>query len=131
MPSSRGIEQCNQQLFSGWTNTSAGDWFDSSNWCGGVPIFSSFTCISNGGTAQISTGTTAEACETFLGQNNCSPFCQNSGQSGNLSVDGGTLHTNNQMHVGYAGKGNVKIGNGGVVSTFGSDIAALAGSSGG
>jgi len=132
-PSTRGIEVCNQILFSSWTTPGAANWFDSPNWCGGVPLCHSFTCISNGGTAQVGTGTTANACETFLGQYQCDPFsCPNSrGSSGNLSVDGGTLNTCNELHVGYQGMGTLKITNGGLVSTTGgADIAAGAASNG-
>src|SRR6202008_746924 len=108
-----------------WTRPSSsgpGDWFDSSNWCGGVPICLGFTCISNGGTAQIiSTDPTSHACETLIGQDNC---CYNPGQSGNLSVIGGTLNTCNELHVGYRGTGTLKITNSGVINTtFGADIA--------
>lgn len=82
------------------------------------------TTISNGGTAQIThADPTASACETFL--------AYNSGTSGNLTVNGGTLHTCNELHVGEAGAGKLTITNGGPVSTtFGADIGAVAGSSG-
>jgi T5SS/PEP-CTERM-associated repeat protein len=79
--------------------------------------------INNGGTAQISTGT-AQACETFLGKDN-------SGQSGNLSVDHATLDQCGDIFVGYVGKGTLSITNGGIVhAKFGASIAAQAGSSG-
>lgn len=94
-----------------------------------MPICQAFTCISNGGTAQItSTDPPANACETLLGEDTC---CYNPGQSGNLSVDGGTLNTCNELHVGYAGTGKLTIKNGGVFNTtFGADIGAVAGSNG-
>jgi T5SS/PEP-CTERM-associated repeat protein len=127
-PSSRGDEQCNQIINSSWTNPGTGDWFVSSNWCGGVPICLGFACISNGGTAQIGPGTQANACETFLGHDYC---CRNSGQSGSLSVNGGTLRTCNELHVGYGGTGKLTITNGGQVNTtFAGDIGAVAGSNG-
>src|ERR1051326_2289031 len=132
-PGSRADLQCHNDLFSSWSNPAAGDWFDSSNWCGGVPICFAITSISNGGTAQIGSGTNANACETFLGQYQGDPFtCENGrGSSGSLSVDGGTLHTCSPMHVGYQGKGNLKITNGGLVSTnFITDIAVGADSYG-
>jgi T5SS/PEP-CTERM-associated repeat protein len=40
-------------------------------------------------------------------------------------VNGGTLNTCNELHVGYSGNGTLKITNGGVVNTtFGADIGA-------
>jgi T5SS/PEP-CTERM-associated repeat protein len=132
-PSSRGdAAQCNQ-LPTAWTYSGSGSWFNSSNWCDGVPLCPFPACISNGGTAQInSTDQAAYACETFLGHFECfGPFCQGSGQSaGSLFVDGGTLNTCNWMHVGYQGTGNLKITNGGLVSSIGADIATGASSYG-
>jgi T5SS/PEP-CTERM-associated repeat protein len=121
-----------------WCNSGAGDWFDPSNWCPYqdyvpgcgeqpvCPIDQGITeaDINNGGTAQISgLAQTARACETFLGYH--------SGQSGNLSVDHGTLDMCNEMHVGYEGTGTLKITNGGLVTTIvGALIASQAGSNG-
>lgn len=112
-----------------WINPGTGDWFDPSNWLDdfghhGVPICPSPAFINNGGTAQISTPTpTANACQLFLGNN--------SGQYGNLIVDHGTLQTCHEMLVGYAGKGILRIQNGGLVSTFyDAAIGAIADSSG-
>jgi T5SS/PEP-CTERM-associated repeat protein len=46
-------------------------------------------------------------------------------------VAGGTLNTCNELHIGYQGTGNLKITNGGLVSTTGgADIATGAGSNG-
>lgn len=131
-PGARADEVCTPGLDTSWTNTGTDDWFQSSNWCNGVPICHSRTCISNGGTAQISSADpVANARETFLGQNACSEGCSNSGQSGNLSVNGGTLTTCNELHVGYAGTGKLTINSGGHVSTtFAADIGAVAGSNG-
>jgi T5SS/PEP-CTERM-associated repeat protein len=130
-PGSRGDEVCNPIIHSSWINSGTGDWFDSSNWCGGVPIDHAFTCISNGGTAQITQADpTAKACEAFLGQFACGPGCPNPGNSGNLSVDGGTLDTFSELHIGYGGTGKLTIKNSGVVNTFGADIGAVAGSNG-
>lgn len=97
-----------------------------------MPICHAFTCISNGGTAQIaSTDPAAEACETFLGQDNCGNACHNSVNSGNLSVNDGTLTTCNELHVGYAGTGKLTVNSGGRVSTtFAADIGAVTGSNG-
>jgi T5SS/PEP-CTERM-associated repeat protein len=126
-PSSRAAPDC--YLLSTWCGTT-GDWFEPSNWCGsGVPHP---YCdpdpvevdINNGGTAQISSADpTAYSCELFLGRN--------SGQSGNLFLDHGTLDMCNEMHVGWEGKGTLSITNGGLVTTvIGANIAAEAGSNG-
>jgi T5SS/PEP-CTERM-associated repeat protein len=115
---------CEAQYVTNWIHQGAGDWFVSSNWDNGVPICLGPVDISNGGTAQIIGLTpTASACETFLGYS--------STESGNLSVDHGTLNTCNELHVGYSGQGTLKITNGGLVSTIAeADIAAAAGSNG-
>lgn len=125
-----------------WDNVAAGDWFDPSNWspyhdyvpgCGEQPVCpidngTTEADINNGGTAQIAhiNGTpppTAHACEVFLGKD--------SGQSGNLSVDNGTLDQCNDMFVGYNGKGTLSIKNGGSVSTLaGASIGTATGSNG-
>ena len=116
-----------------WDNLGAGDWFNQANWgpshnqvpdCGECCLHPWEVDINNGGTAQISgLAQTARACETFLGYH--------SGQSGNLSVDHGTLDMCNEMHVAYGGTGTLKITNGGLVTTvIGADIAAVAGSNG-
>jgi T5SS/PEP-CTERM-associated repeat protein len=83
-----------------------------------------FPTTIQGGTAQITNADpTAQACETFL--------AYNSGTSGNLSVNHGTLHTCNELHVGERGAGKLTITNGGLVTTtFGGDIGAVAGSIG-
>ena len=122
-PSSRGDAQCNWAIPTNWRG-GTGDWFVPSNWDNGVPICVSPAGISNGGTAQItSTDPTAEACETFL--------AYTSGTSGNLSVNGRTLHTCNELHVGEAGAGKLTITNSGNVSTtFAGDIGAMTGSNG-
>jgi T5SS/PEP-CTERM-associated repeat protein len=134
-PGSRADQLCN--CLRSWDNLGAGDWFDPSNWgpnhndvpnCAGVlcPPLSgaSEVDINNGGTAQITgLAQTARACETFLGKD--------SGQSGKLSVDHGTLDMCNEMHIGYEGKGTLSITNGGLVNTLiGGFIAAHAGSNG-
>lgn len=80
--------------------------------------------INNGGTAQISGLTTAEACATYLGKDN-------SQQSGKLSVDHATLNQCGDIVVGDSGTGSLSITNGGLVNTqFDALIAAHAGSNG-
>ena len=134
-PGSRAAALCGCLRY--WDNLNTGNWFDPSNWCpyqdfvpgcGGpiCPIDGGTTeaDINNGGMAQITTNTqTAYACEVFLGKD--------SGQSGSLSVDHGTLNQCNDMFVGYYGKGTLSIKNGGSVSTLaGASIAAASGSNG-
>jgi T5SS/PEP-CTERM-associated repeat protein len=126
-PHSRGDEACNPQIDSSWIGT-IGDWFTATNWCQYVPNAHTLTCI----TAQItSTDPAAEACETWLGQDNCGNACHNSVNSGNLSVNGGSLTTFSELHVGFNGTGKLTINSGGRVSTtFAADIGAFAGSNG-
>ena len=72
-PDSRADAECNCLTI--WTNTGAGDWFNSSNWSTQVPTCTGGICpplngpveaqINNGGTAQITTSG-ASACEVFL-----------------------------------------------------------------
>ena len=114
LPASRAdMPLCGEDLT--WINPGTGDWFDPLNWIDdfgfhGVPICPSPAFISNSGTAQISTPTpTARACQLILGKN--------SGQLGNLIVDHGTLETCHEILVGNAGKGILRIQNGGLVST--------------
>jgi hypothetical protein len=125
------VAQCNDLATTHWINPSTGDWFDPLNWVldvngnHAVPTCISPTSINNGGTAQISTtDQTAYACSLVLGEL--------AGQSGNLIVDHGTLHTCNEMHVGSQGKGTVKIMNtdSSVTNTFGATIGEEAGSYG-
>jgi len=130
-PASRADAECNCETI--WTG-STGDWFNPSNWsnilpdCGGHCIIGGSTeaQINNGGTAQITTPTpTAYVCQLFFGYNN-------SGESGKLSVDHGTLNMCNEIFVGYHGRGTLSITNGGVVSTLpvGASIASLQNSNG-
>lgn len=91
--------------------------------CPGHPVEAQ---INNGGTAQITAPTpTAYVCQLFLAYNT-------STESGNLSVNHGTLHMCNEIFVGYHGKGSLSITNGGIVSTLpvGASIASLTGSNG-
>ena len=116
-PGRRAAGDC--LCFGYWDNSGTGDWFNPLNWgpnhnavpdcgisCGhpwGVDI--------NRGTAQISTqAQTASACEMFIGHN--------SGDSGSLSVDNGTLDQCGDIFVGYGGSGTLSIKNGGFVNTF-------------
>jgi T5SS/PEP-CTERM-associated repeat protein len=135
-PRSRAIELCG--CVRNWDNPSASDWFAPSNWapyhdyipgCGEQPVCpvdggTTEANINNGGTAQISgLAQTAHACEVFLGKE--------SGYSGNLSVNHGTLDQCNEMWVGYQGKGTLSITNGGLVTSLGgASIASLTGSNG-
>jgi T5SS/PEP-CTERM-associated repeat protein len=69
-----------------------------------------------------STTQNAQACETFVSYN---------GGSGYLIVDGGNLHTCNQLHVGSQATGALTIKNAGKVTTIsGADIGASTGSNG-
>lgn len=118
---------CEREVW--WINPGTGDWFDPLNWIDiygehGPPDCHFPAYISNGGTAQISTPTpTARVCAFTLGVN--------SGQPGNLTVDHGTLETCHELTVGSAGKGTLRITNGGLVSTaYRASIGAAAGSSG-
>ena len=87
-----------------------------------MPAFVIPAYIDNGGRAQITTATTALACELTLGE-----F---SGTSGTLSVDDSTLNACSNISVGSQGNGKLIITNGGVVSNpVASFIAALSGSS--
>jgi T5SS/PEP-CTERM-associated repeat protein len=129
-PGSRAAGDC--LCLGYWDHAGTGDWFNPLNWgpyhnavpdCGVSCGYPWEVDINNGGTAQINTGT-ARACETFLGKDTRQ-------QSGNLSVNNGTLNQCGDMWVGYAGKGTLSITNGGVVNTqFGAHIAANTGSSG-
>ena len=118
---------CGEDLF--WINPGTGDWFDLQNWEDDFGHHYLPTChlavfITNGGTAQISTPTpTASSCQLFLGYN--------PGQSGNLTVDHGTLNTCHEVTVGSAGKGTLRIQNGGIVMAhYRASIGAIADSSG-
>jgi T5SS/PEP-CTERM-associated repeat protein len=108
------LAQCPNKLSTVWTYHGTGDWFTSSNWSNGVPICTNEVSydakINNGYTAQINTGS-ASACEVSLGVNPT--------DSGNLSVNGSgsNLTTCSGTLVGYQGKGNLSITNGGVVTT--------------
>jgi T5SS/PEP-CTERM-associated repeat protein len=129
-PRSRGDAFCNDLATTHWVNPGTGDWFDPLNWVldingqHTVPSSVSPTLINNGGTAQINTTTqTAYACFLALGAN--------SGNSGTLSVDDGTLNASSNISVGSQGKGTLNITNGGAVSNpVASYIAALSGSNG-
>lgn len=116
-PGSRAAGDC--LCFGYWDNSGTGDWFNPLNWgpnhnavpdCGiscGHPWGVDINC----GTAQISTqAQTASACEMFIGHN--------SGDSGSLSVDNGTLDQCGDIFVGYGGSGTLSIKNGGFVNTF-------------
>ncbi|MFZ3375641.1 MAG: hypothetical protein WA183_08815 [Chthoniobacterales bacterium] len=123
-PGSRGDAQCNVFASTSWTGTVDNSWFNQSNWTNGVPSAVSPTAINSAPTAQVtSTDPTANACGIVLGEY--------SWQSGNLSVDGGTLSVYNELHVGNEGKGTLTITNGGfVTTTYEADIAEATGSSG-
>lgn len=119
--------QCNFSFPTNWINSGTGDWFVQSNWDDGVPDCPFPTTIPNGGTARIApiSGTpppNARAYELYISYN--------AGLSGNLSVEAGNLETCNSMHVGYEGTGKLSIINGGIVSSYGADIAARTGSNG-
>jgi T5SS/PEP-CTERM-associated repeat protein len=107
-------DPCPNKFTTVWTYHGTGDWFTSSNWSNGVPICANGVSydakINNGYTAQINTGS-ASACEVSLGVNPT--------DSGTLSVDssGSSLTTCSGTLVGYQGKGNLSITNGGVVTT--------------
>jgi T5SS/PEP-CTERM-associated repeat protein len=130
-PGSRADADC--LLLAYWDNVGTGDWFDPLNWgpghnavpdCGECCSHPWEVDINNGGTAQISgLAQTARSCETFIGKD--------SGDSGKLSVDHGTLDQCSLMWVGYEGTGKLNITNGGLVTTLiGGFIAAATGSNG-
>jgi hypothetical protein len=77
---------------------STGSWFTSGNWNGGVPGSSVVADINNGGTAQISSGNVAVS-SLNLGQS--------SGQSGFVSITGGTLTVSVQEVAGASGSGTI------------------------
>ena len=130
---SRAEELCN--CMTTWIG-GTGDWFTLSNWTSvGPPSCGGSVCsplaggaqgfINNGGTAQISSQTQiAFACALILGQN--------SGDSGRVSVNHGTLTMCGVIGVGSHGRGGMSITNGGVVNMAyaGASIASFAGSHG-
>ena len=113
-----------------------GDWFTLSNWTGvGPPSCGGSVCpplaggaqgeINNGGTAQITSQTQiAFACSLTL--------AGNTGDSGRVSVNHGTLTMCGEIFVGSNGRGGLTITNGGVVNmaSAGASIASFAGSHG-
>jgi hypothetical protein len=82
----------------GWADTvwqgTTGDWFDPTNWSVEIPTATDNADITNGGTAQISTGENAIDLSLTLG----GP----AGQSGSLSLTDGTL-TSPTINVNYGG----------------------------
>jgi T5SS/PEP-CTERM-associated repeat protein len=114
-------DPCPNKFSTAWTYHGTGDWFTSSNWSNGVPVCTDAVSydaqIDNGYTAQINAGS-ASACQAALGVNPT--------DSGTLSVNGSgsNLTTCSGTLVGYQGKGNLSITNGGVVTTHG--VASIA-----
>ena len=99
-------------------NDGTASWFDPTKWSNGVPNSSKDAFINNGGTANINS-TGATACNLILGYN--------ATQSGNVSVNGGSLAVTNEVEVGAYGKGKLTITNGATVSAGLLTIAALQG----
>ena len=115
----------------GWINPGTGDWFVNGNWNSGLPTALTSTSISNGGTAQILSGT-AYSRFGYLG------FEVNS--SGRVAVDGAGSQWNisgasSLLEIGRSAgsSGNLTISNGGVVNVnsngvyLGSDSASASG----
>lgn len=132
-PGTRAQELCTCQTT--WVG-STGDWFTLLNWSSvGTPTCGGSACpplggaaqgsINNGGTAQITSQTqTAYACAMILGEN--------TGDSGRISVNHGTLFMCGLIGVGSSGRGGLSVTSGGVVdiANAGVSIASSAGSHG-
>ena len=83
----------------------SGDWFEANNWDNGVPTAADTAYITNGGTAEISTGS-AEADYLCLGST--------TGQSGTLVQPGGALTENHELYLGHdsGATGNYELAGG-------------------
>jgi T5SS/PEP-CTERM-associated repeat protein len=125
-PGSRGAELCNQILFSSWATPGAGNWFDSSNWCGGVPLCHSFTCISNGGKLHVGyqgTGTLKITNGGLVSTTADADIAAGAGSNGAATVNGDTSQwtATGGLYVGGVngspgGTGLLTLSNGGKVS---------------
>jgi outer membrane autotransporter protein len=106
-----------------WTGT-LGDWFSSGNWANGIPGAADTANISNGGTAQITSGTTATSGTAILGAN--------SGDAGTVTIAGTGSHWENagQLDLGKSGAGTLTVSTGGSISTGITFVADSAGSRG-
>ena len=99
-----------------------GDWFNPSNWSGGVPNSSTIAQINNGGTAQITLGGAA-ASQVELGIA--------AGDAGTLSTSGsGSLQDEGAMYVGEQGTGTLSITAGASISSSLFALGQSPGSSG-
>ena len=78
------------------------DWFTPGNWSAGVPTSFVSATITNGGTAQIASGS-AQSSSLYLGFG--------AGESGSLALDGGTL-AGGSDYVGFSGTGAFTQSNG-------------------
>ena len=98
---------------------SSGSWFEPTNWNDGhIPTSGSSAQINNRGAATIDRAG-AEGCDLALGLD--------AGDSGTVSLDGGSLSIVNDAQVGAFGTGTLKIANGGSVTAA---VVVIAGSSG-
>ena len=87
-----------------WAVPGAGDWFLAANWSpAAVPSDFTLVDISNAGTAEISGGL-AKSSTLYLGN-----F---TGQSGHLSILGGTYQATGTVYVGNSGSGRIEQSDG-------------------
>jgi hypothetical protein len=102
-----------------WTDGS-GNWFTAGNWDHGVPNSTTAATINNGGTAQIGSFLSANACSLTLG-NDIS-------NSGSVSINGSAgLTVANSVLIGNKGIGSLTVATGGTVASGSATIAAQVG----
>lgn len=106
-----------------WIYNGTSSWFVAANWSPGVPDSSTGAQINNGGTANILSPLAGVACNLILGSS--------ASNSGNVSVNGGSLAVTNEIEVGASGRGNLNITDEGTVSAGLLTIAALSSGSSG
>lgn len=121
-----------------WTNTGAGSWVVPSNWSGSaVPTGADPTYISNGGTATIDSGATAQTENLFVARSGTGSLLvqgqlttdalmigYSSSDVGVVTVAGGTMLINNTFIIGRGGQGTLNI-NGGLVRVAGSFVSPI------
>lgn len=106
-----------------WTYNGTSSWFVAGNWSAGVPDSNTGAQINNGGTANILSPLAGVACNLILGSS--------AANSGNVSVNGGSLAVTNEVEVGASGKGDLIVTDEGTVSAGLLTIAALSSGSSG
>jgi len=117
-----GVFSAEAQVYWQGPSGTAADWFEPSNWTGGVVPVGVGVQITNGGIAEVSSGTVS----------NCTVDAGRAAGPGMLRVSAGEM-TNCTLRAGYDGSGGKIEISGGVVSTpswFGLRAGGVAGSTG-